>query len=158
MSSLNNAIRFPKGKHFIPIIITIPKEEILPLMEKVNVIQLEIDRFIPNLGRQHSHLQSTIRTEQIHQYLTNIGDQPYMTQNLTHNTRQLCQEPPQNQFRNPIVSQQLVRIMFRPYHRIMCNIPKSAYKGNNLICKKPTNTNCNSKSYALKFNFRSQLA
>ena len=56
--------------------------------------------------QSHSHLQLTHRTEQIHQYPTNTGDQHYMTQNLAYNTRQNYQAPTLYQLQNPIVSQQ----------------------------------------------------
>ena len=55
--------------------------------------------------QSYSHLQSTQRTKQMHQYLSNTGDQHYMTQNIIHNTRQHFQAPTQNQFQNSIVSQ-----------------------------------------------------
>ena len=56
--------------------------------------------------QSHSHLQSTHRKKHIHRYPTNTGDQPYLTQNLVHNTRQHCQASTQNLFQNHIVSQQ----------------------------------------------------
>ena len=42
----------------------------------------------------------------MHQYLTNTRNQPHRTQNVAYNTMQHYQAPTQNQFQDPIVSQQ----------------------------------------------------
>ena len=89
-----------EDRHLIQIIIRWGEEEILPAIDKVNII-------LPPYRQQPDyHLQSISRSQQIHHYLINTRKQFHRTPNLSHNITQHYQASTQNQFQNPVVSQQ----------------------------------------------------